>query len=223
MKILSSITNNKDIASKEYVDGEVSAKQDALVSGTNIKTINNTSLLGSGNISVGSGLTFDDIYPVGSIYMSINDVSPDTLFGGTWVRIQNGRFLISAGGGTNSSETLTEANSYTGRGSVTTGESGWWSAGETGGEHDHTLTVAQLPSHRHTVGTNKDIGGMTSNSVSRRQVGSSGTNRGYAFTTDSTSSNSALSFHSGTDHTGSGNSHNNVPPYLAVYMWQRTA
>lgn len=34
---------------------EVNAKQDALVSGTNIKTINNESILGSGNISISSG------------------------------------------------------------------------------------------------------------------------------------------------------------------------
>lgn len=37
---------------------EISSKQDTLVSGTNIKTVNNTSLLGSGNIVIsGSGLS----------------------------------------------------------------------------------------------------------------------------------------------------------------------
>lgn len=42
-------------ATKGYVDTAVGAKQDTLVSGTNIKTINNQSLLGSGNISISSG------------------------------------------------------------------------------------------------------------------------------------------------------------------------
>lgn len=37
----------------------INTKQDTLVSGTNIKTINNTSLLGSGDISVQAPLTFD--------------------------------------------------------------------------------------------------------------------------------------------------------------------
>ena len=38
----------------------------------------------------------DLIYPVGSIYISVNSVSPATLFGGTWEQIQD-RFLLSAG------------------------------------------------------------------------------------------------------------------------------
>ena len=45
-------TTNNQLANKKYVDDSTSTKQDTLVSGTNIKTINNTSILGSGNISV---------------------------------------------------------------------------------------------------------------------------------------------------------------------------
>ena len=40
---------------KTYIDGQSSAKQDKLVSGTNIKTINGTSILGSGNIAIEGG------------------------------------------------------------------------------------------------------------------------------------------------------------------------
>lgn len=48
-------TGNKTIATTD----DVATKQDTLVSGTNIKTINNTSLLGSGNISISGGTTTD--------------------------------------------------------------------------------------------------------------------------------------------------------------------
>lgn len=34
--------------------------------------------------------TFNDIYPIGSIYMNINNTDPSTLFGGTWERIKRG-------------------------------------------------------------------------------------------------------------------------------------
>ena len=58
MKLLSSIDENKDIVNKEYLTNNYQAK---LVSGTNIKTVNSNSLLGSGNISVGTitGVSLD--------------------------------------------------------------------------------------------------------------------------------------------------------------------
>jgi len=48
MKYLGQFSNDKDIVTKEKLD----TKQDTLVSGTNIKTINNNSLLGSGNVAI---------------------------------------------------------------------------------------------------------------------------------------------------------------------------
>lgn len=62
------------------------------------------------------------IYPVGSIYQSINNTSPSTLFGGQWVAIQD-RFLVGAG------------EAYSGK--------------ATGGEATHKLTIAEMPSHQH--------------------------------------------------------------------------
>ena len=48
-------TQSSHIANKEYVDGAISGKQDTLISGTNIKTVNGESILGSGNISIEGG------------------------------------------------------------------------------------------------------------------------------------------------------------------------
>lgn len=54
----------------------------------------------NGNIIRGtlvqSSFDIDDVYPVGSIYMNATNVSPATLFGGTWERLSNG-VLSSAG------------------------------------------------------------------------------------------------------------------------------
>ena len=72
--------------------------------------------------------TLLDIYPVGSIYMSVNSTSPATLFGGTWAAIEN-TFLVAAG------------SSYT--------------AGSTGGAATHTHSTPNhthtIPSHTHTT------------------------------------------------------------------------
>ena len=65
---------------------------------------------------------FNKIYPVGSIYMSVNSTDPSELFGGTWQRIED-KFLLASG--------TTYAN------------------GTTGGEATHTLTTNEMPSHSH--------------------------------------------------------------------------
>lgn len=65
----------------------------------------------------------DRVYPVGSIYMSVSNANPGTLFGGTWQQIQ-GKFLLGASTG--------------------------HTAGSTGGAETVTLSVAQLPAHTHT-------------------------------------------------------------------------
>lgn len=52
-------SSSNKLATKQYVDNQVSTKQATLVSGTNIKTINNQSLLGSGNISISEGTSTD--------------------------------------------------------------------------------------------------------------------------------------------------------------------
>lgn len=69
-----------------------SGKQDALVSGTNIKTINNESLLGSGNINIQSGATVNDSYSSSTTeayscnYINgINKYSTTEQVIGTWI------------------------------------------------------------------------------------------------------------------------------------------
>lgn len=73
----------------------------------------------------------DIIYPVGSIYMSVNSISPATLFGGTWQAI-SGRFILAAGGN--------------------------YPLGTTGGSATKQLSVNEMPIHTHGAAT-QDAGG----------------------------------------------------------------
>ena len=130
----------------------------------------------------GSGhFDIDSVYPIGSIYMSVNSDNPATLFGGTWEQLQN-RFLLGAG------------SSY--------------AAGSTGGEATHKLTVSEMPSHTHGV-------------------------QGWRYGHSSKQDNTALAYErlpgdaasTSTPVLNAGGSaaHNNMPPYLVVYIWKRTA
>lgn len=114
-------------------------------------------------------------YPVGSIYIAYNHTNPGTLFGGTWVRIEN-RFLW----GVDSSGTI----------------------GQTGGEKTHTLTVNEMPKHTH--------GGTYTNA---------GTSRTHTWLPSGTGA--AMGFDA--VEAGGGAAHNNMPPYVQVSIWRRTA
>ena len=170
-----------------YVQNVEAAKQDVLVSGTNIKTINSNSILGSGDIST---LRLSDVYPVGSIYMSVNSTDPGMLFGfGTWDQIKD-KFLLAAG------------DVYAG--------------GSSGGEATHKLTANELP--------------KMSGSASFRSNVNPGTFSPSGVFSETTSSSAAAAGTSGSGaervlniNFGNDEAHNNMPPYLTVYMWIRTA
>ena len=85
----------------------------------------------------------------------------------------------------------------------------WNSAEETGGSETVTLTTAQMPTHTHTKG------GWSMGQGIRHQDG-----------TDYIPQRGDQGSASGTftmSDTGGGNAHDNMPPYIAVYMWKRTA
>lgn len=128
----------------------------------------------------------DVIYPVGAIYMSTNSTSPQSLFGGTWERIED-KFLLASG---------------------TT-----YSNGATGGSATVTLSENQMPSHKHTAGKYDDAFELGNEGFA------SGNRSGVYINTNSSTSSARIH----TNYTGGGQAHNNMPPYLAVYVWKRTA
>ena len=144
-------------------------------------------------VTIGGKTLLNLIYPVGSIYMSVSSTSPATFLGGTWERIQD-KFLLSAGS--------------------------TYAAGATGGSATHTLSIAEIPSHMHnrisyigndgwTLGDNSSLGTKETDATST--------------SVSVTGSQNVLMSHWKTGYTGGGGAHNNMPPYLAVYVWKRTA
>ena len=193
---------------KSEVDTALNGKQNNLVSGTNIKTINNTSLLGSGNISIsggsGGGLSIDDIYPVGSIYMSVNSVNPSTLFGfGVWEKIED-KFLLASG------------TSY--------------SNGETGGSEDAIVVTHTHTQQSHThYGTDgrQFITHINGESVSQKRVTVPTSGNNYAPIITSSDNWYGVGSVGGATPTinnaGESGTGKNMPPYLAVNVWKRTS
>ena len=149
----------------------------------------------------------DIIYPVGSIYMSVNNTSPSTLFEGTsWSKIE-GRFLL--------------------------GSSSTHSAEETGGEETHTLTIDEMPAHTHTRGTMNitgQVGLVQTNGGSGSgalTAGNNGQNPGqgtrYYDHWATLYFNAANNWTGESSSVGAGAAHNNMPPYFVVNIWQRDA
>lgn len=130
-----------------------------------------------------SMLTFSRIYPIGSIYVSVNSTNPGTLFGGTWQRIED-TFLLASGS--------------------------TYEAGTTGGEAEVTLTEAQMPSHTHRY--DLSYGSAAASANSNGKIAAGAQNNAWQYYSSS---------HTSIKNTGGSQAHNNMPPYLAVYVWKR--
>lgn len=162
--------------------GAVTTKGIKLTSGTDFGSSLPSSLQSNQLFfqTLGSNYILDNVYPVGSIYMSVNSTNPKNLFGGTWEQIQ-GRFLF----GMNSS----------------------YPAGSTGGEITHKLTQGEMPKHNHIIYAPNGGGPEEGAALGFPEVGTSNTWWAVACMTGQTGDNEA---------------HNNMPPYLSVYIWKRT-
>lgn len=176
------------------------------------------------------GKTYSDIvnliYPVGSVYMSVNETSPATLFGGTWVKIEN-RFLVAAG------------SSYTAGGTGGAASVSYTPKGTNAGT---AITAAQMPKHRHVVKLWNNAGTKANaKTTSNYGAGTTDATSGLMGTWGSWQTSTFQVAQSGygdqaglSDVAGNGATHthtftgtaatiNTVPPYYAVYMWRRTA
>ena len=128
---------------------------------------------------------YNKIYPIGSIYMSINETNPSELFGGEWEQIED-RFLLACG--------TKHSN------------------GSTGGSED-----AVVVTHNHSINDKYVLttsgGAITRNST----AGTTGTKVPNLLQSDDGIARNVMG-NAGTSGTGK-----NMPPYLAVNVWKRTA
>ena len=125
---------------------------------------------------------FNMVYPVGSIYMSASLSTAEAVnaaLPGTWQAWGAGRVPVG----------------------VDTSQTEFNTVGKTGGEKTHTLTISEMPSHQHTLGSTNGAVGYTE--------------------TVSLGNNAQASYTSYTNFVGGGSSHNNLQPYITCYMYKR--
>ena len=150
---------------------------------------------------------FDLIYPVGSIYTSVNNTNPGTLFGGTWVAFGTGKTLVG----------------------VDTNDTDFNTPEKTGGSKD-------LQQHSHTIDSATLTGSARNflmDDYNETMVASGIFSLGWGTGTDRTWNGSSgsrsfreLNVNASHSHSmqnaGTGTS-GNLQPYITVYMWKRTA
>lgn len=193
------------------------------------------------------------IYPVGSIYMSVNSTNPGSLFGGTWIAWGSGRVPVgvnSSDGDFNTAEKTGGAKSVSLAHSHTVNSH----THSTGG---HALTVNEIPEHAHSfsgqtsttgnhahmyrdyyqmaqtsVGTDPGRQGVAANSDTDANPGAHTKDNGnhshsYSGTTSSVGGSAAHS-HGNTGASAPGTNsalgtQSVLQPYITCYMWKRTA
>lgn len=159
----------------------------------------------------GGGITLDDVYPVGSIYMSINSTSPATLFGGSWTRIKD-TFLLASG------------DTYSSDGDVATAQHGSASVTLTANQsgvpaHQHGMSHTHSHNHSAIGYTNTGAGGT----ARRIPIAYNNTSSVGTLATDTDSTASSKSYTDNNTGANANEAHDNMPPYMAVYVWKRTS
>jgi len=111
----------------------------------------------AGNLMTQINNVWEQIYPVDSIYLSVNPTDPSALFGGTWEAWGSGRVPVG----------------------VDTAQTEFSTVEKIGGTKTHTLTTAEMPQHQHGVPGRYNSAGFAAAATTRfAQVTSGTTNNG---------------------------------------------
>lgn len=145
----------------------------------------------------------DTMWPIGTLYLSMNNTNPGTFIGGTWVAEATGRMLV----GLNDEDADFNV------------------IGETGGAKEVTLTAAQsgLRAHGHAVtdpGHAHTDSGVDVSPYISQAGGSYGVSVPAAKTTGNSVTGVTVNDAAAVNAT---EAHNNLPPYMVCRVWRRTA
>lgn len=189
------------------------------------------------------------VYPIGSIYLTVNSTNPGTFLGGTWQLFGEGRTLVC---GKSSDTDFAKAKNV-------------------GGEKTHKLTINEIPSHTHTFTANSHthtikahnhtiniettkngehthslmatanpnsggpgirgtFNGQEGSGLSQYDTGGSTYGNGNHSHTISGNTGTLAQFNSGSytvtgtnSNIGGSAVHNNMPPYIVCWIWERTS
>ena len=136
-------------------------------------------------------------FPVGGIYISIASTDPSSIWAGTtWEQFAKGRTLVG----------------------LDTSDASFNAVGKTGGEKTHTLTTDEIPAHGHGMAHTHSYTGPNTGSW---KVGTNG--KAHTWCTSAGGKTSGGASKTTTDNAGGGGAHNNLQPYIVVYMWKRVS
>ena len=199
-------------------------------------------LMVNGGVKINGGLIVDgkdlikeltkELYPVGSIYMSVNNVNPSTYFGGTWVSWGAGRVPVGINANDGDFNTVEK-----------TGGAKSVSSSHTHSTANHTLTLSEIPAHNHSASSD-NAGAHTHNIQNQKTKWGGGSGNyvmidatsGYTAISNKTTTSAGAHSHTITvNNSGGGGAHNHgntgsasvsanvLQPYIVCYMWKRTA
>lgn len=234
---------------QKQIDDLANGKQDALVSGTNIKTINNTSILGSGNIDISTGTTYTAGDNITISNQNVIDTADTVPLIGETISSETSSAFVNTGNIVNGAVTP-EKMAWTAiidkiypigsiYMSVTLSTAAqveallggtWeaWGAGRVPVGVDATQTefdtVEETGGEKTHTLTTSEMPSHTHSAGSNADGFASHATRGTSFSAGFTKTNSGEMFwYRQPASTGGGGAHNNLQPYITCYMYKRTA
>jgi hypothetical protein len=199
---MSVITKGKTFANGEQLTaGKLNQMLDAAVFSSAAVDNTKTTLSGGAITIAPNAITsteiaqsfLDTIYPIGSIYTNATNSTNPGTLLGFGTWVSFGAGRVMVG--------------------LDSSDTDFDTAEETGGAKTHTLTTSEMPAHTHDTGV---VGFDARNFVADQRI--SVANQ-HGFDDDGNLGTAS----SKTTSTGGGGAHNNLQPYIVVYMWKRTA